>query len=170
MNTKHDKILIIGVGNEILTDDGIGPKLVDSLKSTFLNQKIEYDKVCLGGMELLEYIQGYDTVIFIDAIKTKDGVPGAVYHFTPDDFKETLHLSNLHDISFLNAISLGRKLGFHIPGRIEIIAVEIVEDLVFNENFTPVIAARYDTILAEVKVIVEHCLGRISTGQKTLLN
>ena len=150
MNPPKIKILVLGIGNEILQDDGIGPKLAKKLKEKFPNPDIKYETTWMGGLDILEFIQGYQTVIFIDAIKTKDGIPGAVYQFTPSDFKETLHLSSLHDVSFLTAIEMGKKIGLNIPENIHIIAIEIVEDKIFGESFTTKIQEKYQEIFESV--------------------
>ena len=157
------KVLILGVGNDILTDDGIGPKLVWFLKEDAKKRRnektsLEFQTAALGGLELLELIQGYEHVIFIDAIKTKNGVPGTVYEFTPEDFKETHHLSHMLDVSFLQALKLGQQLKISIPKRINIIAIEIVEDLVFSNEFSPQIQEKWD----EIKIQVEKILKRLS--------
>jgi hydrogenase maturation protease len=148
------KVLILGIGNDILTDDGIGPKLVNKLKSKKAFTDIDFLNVFIGGLEIIELIQGYEKVIFIDAIITKDGIPGTVYHFRPEDFKETLHLSNLHDANFLTALDLGRKMEMHVPEDIHIIAIEIIEDRVFSEHFSPVIERMFPGIFERVLNLV----------------
>ena len=154
-----NKSIVLGIGNEILTDDGIGPKVVNKLKKYYPIDGVEYENMTLGGLEVLEYIQDYDTVIFVDAIKTAKGIPGSVYLYTPKNFKETLHLSNLHDISFLSALKLGKKVGLKIPETILIFAVEIVEDLIFNEDFTPPIKKRFPEIILEIKNRIDEILN-----------
>jgi len=151
--------LIIGLGNDILTDDGIGIKLCHEMQKYLSADKIDFDTASLGGLEILEFIQGFKNVIFIDAIKTTVGIPGTVYYFTPSDFKETSNLSNLHDVSFLTALEIGKKLNMKIPESMHIIAVEIVEDLTFSEDFTPEIQKKYPEIVAEVKAHVEKILS-----------
>jgi len=150
MTIYKNKTLVLGIGNEILTDDGIGPKLCDFLKQEFHNQPIQFEKLNVGGLEILEFIQGYETVIFIDAIKTINGQIGEVYLNTPDDFKETLHLSNLHDTNFITALELGRSLHFKIPKNMYIIAVEIKEDMIFSECFTEELTVQYKEIKQKV--------------------
>jgi len=156
---NRNKILIHGIGNEILTDDGIGPKLVKSLKGNLSKNDIDFETAFLGGLEILEHIQGYNTVIFIDAIKTKDGIPGTVYQLSPENFDTTVHLSSVHDVSFLTSVALGKKLGLDIPQSIHIIAVEIVEDRIFDDNFTPQIQEKYEEIFNEVKEITERIIA-----------
>ena len=153
-----ETILVLGIGNDILTDDGIGPKLVSDLKNKYFLQEIVFQNVFLGGLEILELIQGYNTVIFIDAIITKDGIPGSIYQFTPDDFRETLHLSNLHDANFLVALDFGRKMGYNLPDKIQIIAIEIIEDRIFSDRFSPKIEEKYIEIFLTVEKMVRTIL------------
>ena len=155
---KKNKILIHGIGNEIVTDDGIGPKLVKRLKGNLSRTDIDFETAFIGGLEVLEFIQGYQTVIFIDAIRTLDGIPGTVYKLTPENFNSTIHLSSVHDVSFVTAVDLGKKLGLEMPEFIHIIAVEIVEDRVFDDNFSPQIQEKYEEIFREVKEITEEII------------
>jgi len=154
-----NKILIHGIGNEILTDDGIGPKLVKRLTGNLSDKDIDFKTAYLGGLELLDYIEGYHTVILIDAIRTRDGIPGTVYQLTPENFNTTIHLSSVHDVSFLTSVALGKKLGLNMPQFIYIIAVEIVEDRVFNDNFSPQIQEKCEDIFNKVKEITEQILA-----------
>ncbi|MFC2118541.1 hydrogenase maturation protease [Bacteroidota bacterium] len=151
MESKREKIIVLGFGNEILTDDGIGVRIVKKIQNEEIFSSMSFDVGWLGGMEILDFIENYDTAVFIDAIRTKDGSPGDVYHFTPGDFLETLHLSNVHDTSFENTIKMGRKLGMVIPDTIHVLAVEIVEDLVFSKSFSPKVEKKYPEILDYIR-------------------
>jgi hydrogenase maturation protease len=152
---SNNQRLVVGLGNEILRDDGIGIKIIADLKATPDFAQYEFKTTSVGGLEIIELISGYDEVVFIDAIKTSGGIPGDIYTFTPDRFKSTLHLSNLHDISFLTAIGLGKKLAIPIPEVIRIIAIEIIEDMEFGNTFTPEIEMKYPEILNDVKDILK---------------
>jgi len=158
MENTEKNILILGMGNDILTDDGIGIKITKVLEKEFPNKGFIYDTLSLGGLEIIEYIKDFNSVIIIDAIKTMNGIPGTVYHFVPEDFKETLHLSNIHDISFLTSLRLAKDLEIKTPDDIHIIAIEILEDMVFSDNFTPQIQEKYPEILKEVKEIFEELI------------
>lgn len=156
MAEKENSILVLGVGNDILTDDGIGPKLCDFLKEKYADKPIQFEKLNVGGLEILEFIQGYYTVIFIDAIKTVEGEIGEVNLYTPNNFTETLHLSNLHDTSFLTALELGKSLDFDIPEKMYIITVEIKEDMVFSEYFTEELAIKYEAVKEKVVDLINE--------------
>ncbi|MCK9423052.1 MAG: hydrogenase maturation protease [Bacteroidales bacterium] len=152
-------ILIVGIGNDILTDDGIGPRLVNDLNKGRLPEGIIFRQAFLGGMELLDLIKDFDEVIFIDALKTGLNKPGTVHLFIPQDFEETLHLSNIHDIDFLTALELGKRTGMRLPFKIRIIAIEIIEDRVFSTDFSPQIRKCYPKILRKVQESIEMMLS-----------
>jgi hydrogenase maturation protease len=116
---------------------------------------IDYETSFVGGLDILEYIKNYNKVIFIDAIKTRKGTPGDVYLFSIDDFSETHNLSNIHDISFLTALKLGEELGYNMPNEIRIIAIEIKEDMVYSDSFSPEIESCYDEIFDEVSNFIK---------------
>ncbi|NIM11313.1 MAG: hydrogenase maturation protease [Candidatus Aminicenantes bacterium] len=158
MNNNKKK-LILGLGNDILMDDGVGPRVVRKLEEKYPLPGTEYRTASLGGMDIVELISGYEWVVFIDAIKTKNGIPGTVYEFTTADFKETLHLTTIHDISFLSAIQLEKQLGLHIPKDIHVFAIEIIEDQVFGENFSPPLQERFDQIVEEIHTKIQSLIG-----------
>jgi hydrogenase maturation protease len=152
------KRLLLGLGNDILSDDAIGPKLVKRIEHELSFPNTEYLTAAIGGMEIIELIKDFDQVIILDSIKTKGGSAGSVYHFTPDDFKETLHLSSFHDLSFTSALKLAEKLDYTLPDKIDIIAIEIVEDLEFSDEFSPPIQIKFEKIFKEIFMLVSRLL------------
>lgn len=163
-NDRSGKILVLGIGNDILTDDGIGVRIIENLQKMNFPPEVIFEKGTVGGLEILEMIEGYHEVVFFDAIKTTGGKPGEVYHMVLSDFIETLHLSNLHDVSFIQAIQLGKKLGFALPETIRIFAIEIVEDRVFSRNFTFEIEQRYPAILDEAAAFIRQISKDLNQG------
>jgi hydrogenase maturation protease len=156
---QKENILILGLGNEILSDDGIGPRLSRDLSVIIVRPEIKTTTACCGGLEIMENIRGYKKVIIIDAIKTQDGKPGDVYYFTPEDFRETSNLSSVHDVNFITALRLGDILDLDLPGDLHIIAVEITEDREFSENLTPSLRKKYPEILEEVSLLIRKILS-----------
>ena len=154
----NKKILVLGIGNDILTDDGIGPHLLKKLPGLLGRPDIKYSVACCGGLDVMEYFKGYQKVIVIDAIRTPSGKPGNVYHFTHSDFRETSNLSNLHDVSFITAMHLGDTLEIQLPSDIHVIAVEIIEDREFSERLTPELERQFPEILNRVTDIIRNII------------
>ena len=92
------KTIVLGVGNQILGDDGVGIHVVNELKKQLHNPNITVDEAITGGMNLLELLLGYDKAIIVDAVKTEDGENGEVKRIPLGDFS-TMHSCNPHDVS-----------------------------------------------------------------------
>ncbi|MGB8491323.1 MAG: hydrogenase maturation protease [Bacteroidales bacterium] len=152
------KTLILGLGNEILSDDKIGPVLIHDLSQRINLANVWFTTAASGGLEIMELIKDYEKVVFIDAIHTRDGKPGDVYYFEPADFRETSHLSSLHDIDFLTAIRLGNLLEINLPVDLHFIAIEIIEDREFSEEFTQPLKEKYQEILEQITEKINHIL------------
>lgn len=162
-HANSNRLLLLAIGSDIHRDVGIPARLVNDLKMVFDYGEMDYESVYLGGLDLLEYINGYKAVIFIDTIKTEDGDPGKVHYFSPENYRETLHLSCRHDLSFHMTLQLGKKLGFTLPARMHIIAVEIIEDLEIGSVFSTELNKMYPGIRSEVKNCIEGFYKEIST-------
>jgi len=151
------KTLILGVGNKILGDDGVGICIANEVKKKINNPDIKVDEAITGGMNLLDLILGYDKVIIIDAVKSKDGSHGKVERISLNNFN-TMHSFNPHDVSLNEAIEMAKKLGENrIPKEIIIIGIMMKSiPLEFGENLSKEIAAiipeAVDLTLNEIKI------------------
>ncbi len=151
MEDRANKVLILGIGNDIQQDVGIPVRLTRDLKDVVPAENFDFENIFVGGLELLEFINGYQGVIFIDTIKTDQSVAGRVHVFNAGDYQETLHLSCRHDLSFKMTLEMGRKLGFIIPEKIRVIGIEILEDLEFSASLSADLQPRYREIRSAVK-------------------
>jgi hydrogenase maturation protease len=117
------KTIILGIGNQILGDDGVGVHVANELKKYIHHPDITIEEAITGGMNLLDLILGYDKAIIIDAVKTETRENGEVKRIPLNDFS-TMHSCNPHDISLSEAIEMAKKMGeTRIPKEIIIIGV-----------------------------------------------
>jgi hydrogenase maturation protease len=117
--------IVLGVGNPILSDDGVGIHVVKYLKNHISHSDVTIDEALTGGMNLLDLILGYDKAIIIDAIKLPNVKSGEVRKFSLSDVS-TAHSCNPHDVSLLEAIEMAKKLGEErVPHEIVIIGISM---------------------------------------------
>ena len=160
-----DRTLLLGLGNPILRDDGVGIRLAQDFSGRLrLPDGIRQGpdgplpgvhllvECSLGGLTLVELMNGFDRVVVLDSIATRDGVPGDWHTFTAEALKQTMNLSNVHDANFATALELGRRMGFHLPsdGDIRVFAVEVEDTLTFDEALSPSLEAAYPTFAGEI--------------------
>ena len=149
------KTLVLGLGNPILTDDGVGIKVVRALKPRVDDPQVTLHESSRGGLNLLDILAGYGRAIIVDAIQIRGGTAGDVYYLSLDDFEPCLHVSCAHDVDFATALELGRKIGLRLPRDITIVAVEVQDVTTFGEECTPsvqvAINAAVDMVLQELE-------------------
>jgi len=130
------KTLVLGVGNPILSDDGVGIHIARKLKEMRLSG-VTVEELAASGLELLDMVVGYDEVIIIDAIQTKDGRPGDFYELEEKDFEKSIHGSSPHGINIATALALGRKIvPEKMPKRVTFVAVEADDVVNVSERLT----------------------------------
>lgn len=117
------KVLIIGVGNILLGDEGFGPHLVDELEKDTLPEGVDLLDAGVATLDLASLVNGYRKLIILDTIRA-GGRAGDLYKFRPEDIKQkkTIGLS-LHQGTLLEAIDM-MKLTGDVPEDIVIFAVE----------------------------------------------
>jgi hydrogenase maturation protease len=134
------KTLVLGLGNPILTDDGLGFAVIDEVRRGLDRTDVTVKQATAGGLGLLELLLGYDKVIIVDAIQTKNNEPGRIHRLSPDQFSGNLRSASTHDVNLATALELGRRLGKDIPKEIVILAVEAADVETFGEDLTPGVA------------------------------
>ena len=135
------KTIVLGVGNPILCDDGVGIHVAREIKNRVDDPNIDVDIALTGGMNLLDLLTGYDKAILIDAVNIKDAKVGDVKRFLLSNLSTT-HSNNPHDVSLMEALELAKKLGENrIPKEIIVIGIVLKEiPYVFGETLSPEIA------------------------------
>ena len=138
------RVAIIGLGNPLLGDDGVGWAVVDALE-TRVPPEVELDREAVGGLTLMERLVGREWAVLVDAIRT-GGPPGEVRTLTLDDLDPAAgtHLDNAHDATLRLAMAAGRAMGAELPERVDIVAVEAERVEEFRDGLSGPVAAAVD--------------------------
>jgi hydrogenase maturation protease len=152
------KTLILGLGNPILTDDGVGVLVAEQVRARLPEDTpIDITEVSVGGLTLMEAMIGYDRVILIDAFLSLGGKPGLVRKMSLEDLKSfspTQHSASPHDANLITALETGQRMGLSLPEQITIYAIEVENVSDFSAQPTPSVAAAIpkvtEAVLAEV--------------------
>ena len=158
------RILVIGLGNPILTDDGVGVRVARAVSETLpprLQNEVEVTEAAVGGLRLMEMMAGYERVILIDAILAADP-PGTLRRLTLPDLEAvspTQHSASAHDASLITALEAGRRMGLRLPEDIVIYAIAAENVTDFGEQPTPAVARAIpkavDAVLGELQAARE---------------
>lgn len=158
------KILVVGLGNPILGDDGIGWRIASELQQTRdLPPNLTIECLAVGGFSLMETMIGYDRAILVDAIVTQQAPIGSVTHCRLEDLPNPFsgHLGSAHDTSLQIALEIGRSLEAHLPAEIHVVTVEAQKVYEFSSDLTPPVAAA----IPEAMDIIHGLLIQFVTGK-----
>ncbi len=169
------KTLILGLGNPILTDDGVGVKVAEAVQAALpTDVSVEVSEVSVGGLTLMERMVGYQRVILIDACtwtpppdhstgaserpnQRWTGQPGTIHRLTLEELRSispTQHSVSSHDTSLATALEMGRQMGLSLPEEIIIYAIEVENVTDFGDEPTPAVARSIpqvtEAVLAEL--------------------
>lgn len=106
------KIMVMGVGNILLSDEGLGVRFLDELQKTALPENVELLEGGTAGLELVHLVQEVDYLIIVDAINAK-AEPGALFRFQPGDLQvipEQFEVS-FHQIGIIEVLAMAKVLG-----------------------------------------------------------
>ncbi len=111
-NVSPLKITILGVGNELLSDEGVGVHVAKRLMKMNLPPNIEVVEGGTDGFGLLNIITDTDRLIVVDSVKG-GSAPGTLYKFDVDDVPATpdIFKTSVHQISILEVIHLSGLIG-----------------------------------------------------------
>lgn len=127
----------MGIGNPILSDDGVGFQIAEELKGRVNRQGVTVMEAGISGPDLWHVLADFDKAIIIDAIQTKGGKAGQIYRSSPEAFDSPRHVSTPHMFNLITALDLGRELGLALPQQITIFAIEVKDTTTYGERFTP---------------------------------
>jgi len=170
------KTLILGLGNTILTDDGVGIYVVRRVRELLLHpviagppkadeaislprssplcgprdDNITIKETSLGGFNFIDLLTGYDRAMIIDAIHTKGGEPGEFYELDIRALRPSARISSLHGIDLATACEMAKSMKVPFPGDIKIFVMEVENEFTFGETCTPKVAANIDKMASSI--------------------
>ena len=149
MEKNKKEILILGVGNPLRRDDGIGPKVIQLLEENRTTYKLSAGTDLLDGgtdgLGLIEYLKEYKKVIIIDAVDMKLA-PGTIKIFTPREAVLNIKSDALstHGFGIAELIKLAK--GLEINQELVIVGVQ-PEEVGYGEGLSKIIESKLNKIV-----------------------
>ena len=162
MTDRPTPTLVVGLGNPILGDDGVGWKVIDELEWRVGDEAcigaVELDRMSVGGLTLMERLVGYERAIVVDAVLGPDRL-GTVrtLPLQAAAARPGSHLDSAHDASLTEAIEAGRALGARLPDDITVVGIAVHRVDEFDEHLSPSVAG---AVARAAETIVRLLAGR----------
>jgi len=164
------RTLVVGLGNPILGDDGVGWVVAEEVNKKLASSParpleiegsiIDVDCLSLGGISLMEHLIGYKYAVLIDAFIC-DGEDGSIIVSKLDDLPSysAFHLTSAHDMSVHNALRLGRQLGAELPEDVTLVGISARHVYDFSEELSPPVQ---DAIPKATQIVMEILAQKIT--------
>jgi len=156
MDEETAKTLVIGIGNILMKDEGIGIHVINSLISNEAHKKYNVEIIDGGttGLGILEYMRDKGKVIIIDAIDL-GSPPGTLFRFGYADtpgYKQATKYS-IHQVDIIDTIDILHNVYHHYP---EIIIIgmqpyEIEIEMQLSENARPKLSELVNLVIKELQ-------------------
>ncbi|MFH1146611.1 MAG: HyaD/HybD family hydrogenase maturation endopeptidase [Pseudomonadota bacterium] len=143
---SHRKVLVLGVGNLLLSDEGVGVHIADELMKMELPPDVSVVEGGTDGFRLMNVIVGFDRLIIVDAVRG-GAEPGSIYRFDLEDIQvdSSLYKTSVHQVGILEVIRLSRLVAGKTP-RTTIIGVE-PKSLDMGMELSPEIHAKVPRVI-----------------------
>ena len=151
------KLLVLGLGNDLLADDGIGPLAIEMLEPR-LAGRADAVASALHGLALLDVLAGYDAAVIVDAVCTGRRPVGEVHEIDPATLPP-VQAPSPHFAGLPELLELARRLELRFPERLRIVAVEVADPYTIGGAMTPAVRAALPELVARVERAVAELEG-----------
>lgn len=160
---ESPKILVLGIGNLLLSDEGIGVHAVRAIQSMVLPPNVKTLDGETAGFHLLPHIQGAERVVVIDCLDAS-AAPGTLFRVTPGDLAAGTGTKpiSFHQVGLPGVLQLAAQLGKH-PDEVVIIGVQPAS-VGPGLDLTPDVARRLPDIVQMVLAEL-HTTKDVQPGQ-----
>ncbi|MBI9090316.1 MAG: HyaD/HybD family hydrogenase maturation endopeptidase [Desulfobacterium sp.] len=150
------KLLVLGVGNILLMDEGIGVHAVHELMKETWPEDVDFIDGGTFTQDIFYLFQEYEIILVLDIVKAGKE-PGTIYRLGEDDLrKDESQTLSLHDIDLLDSLSMTELMG-HKP-ELHVLGIE-PEKIDWDMELTPTLKKRFPHYLEITRQEVKRLLG-----------
>jgi hydrogenase maturation protease len=141
--SKTPTTLVVGLGNPILGDDGVGWRVAELVRTRLNDPAVAIECLSLGGLSMMERLIGYERAVIVDALQNVAGAVGEVVCLPLAALPDPAggHTTAAHDTSLQTALRLGRAMGAALPAEITVVGIKAERVYDFGETLSPAVAA-----------------------------
>jgi hydrogenase maturation protease len=143
--------LILGLGNDLLSDDGFGPAVVAAARPLIGQMPgVRLETAAAGGFRILDVLAGADEALIVDVVQTGRMSPGTVRWWPLADAAAGRTLGAGHGMDLATTLALGAAAGYRMPRRVSLLVAEAGDLETISECLTDAVLAAVPEALREV--------------------
>lgn len=151
------KTLVLGLGNPIMGDDGVGLRIVQEVRCRLRDcATVDVEECYAAGPTLLDFIVGYDALVFVDSLVC-DAPRGTVLQPKREQLPDQPATIDAHGMGLIGVLNLGESMALHVPRKLSIVAVAVEPNMEASEELSPEVEAAIpeavERVLEEVRLL-----------------
>jgi hydrogenase maturation protease len=153
-----EKKLVIGLGNTLLKDEGVGVRCIEFMRSRGLDDSIKLVDGATLGFDLLEEIDGFKKIVIVDAVDMGKE-PGHIASFNAEELL-SLPCSrkfSLHEISLVDVVQVGKMVGYNFEN-VKIVGIQ-PKDVSRGDNLSEIIEEKMPALVERVLKEIDNDEG-----------
>lgn len=156
----YERITVMGVGNPLMRDEGVGIRVVEVLMSSFAwPENVTVLDAGTMGMGILNLFRDADYILVVDAVDGTGHEPGTVVRLSAEDVAPNQVMHSLHDIRFVDVLEAAELMGIRPAS--DFVGVQVADIGEDSEQLEvgltpPVEAALPDAVAAVLAVLAER--------------
>jgi hydrogenase maturation protease len=150
---NSERILVLGLGNDILTDDAVGLHVARAVRERLCDEPDVVVRESMEmGMTLLDQVVGFRGLVLIDAVQTGRLPPGTVRTHELAEYR-TFRVSTPHFLGLADTFALADSLSLPVPCYVQVVTIEVEDALTLGTELTPAVR---DAVPRAVHQAVAH--------------
>ena len=146
------KTLVLGIGNVLMGDEGVGVRVVEAIDPLTLPQGVDIVEGGTGGFQLLGLFDQYDRMIIVDA--SLDGKPpGTLSVLAPKYSAQFPPTLTAHDIGLKDLVDAAELLGQVPP--LQLVTISVAEFQSVGLALTPAVLSAIPKALEQIQALLE---------------
>lgn len=145
---------LIAFGNTMLSDDGVGICLARAVGAVAPELEVVESEV--GGLALLELLEGCERAVLLDAVKLSGRKPGELVPLALAEARCCSRLAGVHEVDLAGVLAIAERLGRQLPREILLFGVQGDDLTHFAERLTPRIEAALPRLVVELLAAIDE--------------
>ncbi len=155
-------ILVLGLGNDLVGDDALGPMAVRHLAQTLPHPAIRYESTAESGLRLLDHIAGFQYLLVMDVLQDPRRPAGTLLEYSLEDLPASATAMSLHAMGLAEVLATGKALGLTMPREGRVLAVVARNLQTLGAPLSPEVAQTLPRLVRRAREVLETWLKSVS--------
>lgn len=157
MSLEQPRVLVLGIGNILMMDEGVGNRIAADLESNYtFPPDVRVVDAGTMGLGMIHLFRGVELAVVADAIDGTGYPPGTVVRLSPADFAPNQVMHSLHDIRFVDVLNAARLIGLEPQADCIGVQVENMSPVELHVGLSETVEAAVPRAIAAVLYVLEE--------------